>query len=314
MLEEVQPGDPIDARRTVLCALVGARPEQERLPPAGHAPATLSLGLALLVHAALAAALVSRPADPIGARGTDVKAVSVEVAIVSASALESRAQAAQAAPTSTASVDLNEGNAPAAAAPGVMATDTEVLPPWSAADGAPLETLMAPPAEAHDSASPQEATAPRRMEDTETTAAPADTGRRKVDRAPTSQSQPPTSTASRAEDAGGASSRGTSGAAHDRRAAAAASPGAIRAFTRGVVEALGKSRPKAANGRSRGTAIVAFAVAEGGGLEFVRITQSSGHGTLDDAALSAVQGASFPTPPSGMTLGERTYEVPYHFR
>lgn len=96
---------------------------------------------------------------------------------------------------------------------------------------------------------------------------------------------------------------------------AAASPGAMRAYAKSVVAALGRTSPRqGVVGIVRGTVRIAFVISIGGELESVRVARSSGALRLDEAAISAVRLARFPSPPAGMTLGERTYEIPYTFR
>lgn len=95
----------------------------------------------------------------------------------------------------------------------------------------------------------------------------------------------------------------------------AASPGAIQAYAKSVVEALGRAAPKpGALQGARGTVKLAFSVANDGGLETVRVVRSSGTPRIDELALRAVKAARFSPPPPGMSLAQRTYEIPYVFR
>ncbi len=129
---------------------------------------------------------------------------------------------------------------------------------------------------------------------------------------PIAAPQPP---ARLAQAAGGAAA--SQPATPDRSATAAAAvakPGAIDAFNRLIVAALAEKRPTRLRTQRKGTVKIAFAVAEDGRLAFARIARSSGHGALDDAALAAIASAKFPVPPAGLTLKQRTYEVPYHFK
>jgi protein TonB len=128
------------------------------------------------------------------------------------------------------------------------------------------------------------------------------------------EARKPDATPSVAATAGGAASSSVGTVTRPSRAAVAASPGAVRAFSREVAAALSRSRPRPSATRSRGTTLIAFAISESGGLEFVRIARSSGDGGLDSAALAAVRKANLPSPPAGLTLKQRTYEMPYHFR
>ncbi len=93
----------------------------------------------------------------------------------------------------------------------------------------------------------------------------------------------------------------------------APSPGQVRRYA-GIVRArIARNRP---SGRGRrGTAIVRFAISRSGGLSYVRLSRSSGNGALDRAAVSSVRRAApFPRPPRDMTVGQRTFSIPFHFR
>jgi len=82
----------------------------------------------------------------------------------------------------------------------------------------------------------------------------------------------------------------------------------------GIVRArIARNRP---SGRGRrGTAVVRFAISRSGGLRYVRLSRSSGNGTLDRAAVSSVRRAApFPRPPRGMSAGQRTFSIPFRFR
>ncbi len=97
--------------------------------------------------------------------------------------------------------------------------------------------------------------------------------------------------------------------------APAVSPGAVRHYAKAVAEALSRTKPKpGAPGSVRGTVRLAFAVAPDGRLEEVRIVHSSGAPRIDSIAIEAVKAARFPPPPPGMTLAQRSYEIPYVFR
>lgn len=93
---------------------------------------------------------------------------------------------------------------------------------------------------------------------------------------------------------------------------AAASPGAVREYARYVSQALAKTKPKGA-GRS-GTVKIRLELSSNGKLAAAEIAKSSGSRQLDDMALEAVRRTRFPAPPAGMSAGQLTYEVPYHFR
>lgn len=96
--------------------------------------------------------------------------------------------------------------------------------------------------------------------------------------------------------------------------AAAASPGEMRAFARSLAEALARTRPPNGSARAKGTVNVEFIVGEEGRAETARVARSSGSRALDEMAIDAVRKARLPRPPAGVTLAERTFVVPYHFR
>jgi TonB family protein len=288
-------------------------------PPAHHSrPAMLaSLAFATLLHGAVGLALISGHTEQHGAEGSDLEAISVEVVAVPARALESRTASASQDAAKSASIDQVEGAAEAsspakAAAPAEHEPrrepekareipdpkpDQAEAPPETPAEKLPLLALTKPDPTAPD---PDAVTLPLR-ENT-----PPKPKAQTPDVAP---AEPHPAAAP-----GGDPTRAAEGTDRPAPTAARASPGAIRAFTRSVVDALAHTRPKGSRGSARGTAKVVFALAEGGGLEFVRVASSSGHVDLDEAALAAVKRASFPAPPTGMALVDRTFEVPYHFR
>lgn len=94
--------------------------------------------------------------------------------------------------------------------------------------------------------------------------------------------------------------------------AAAASPGAVQRYAAQVRAVLAKNKP-AARGQ-RGTVTIAFGLSEFGKVRSSHIAKSSGHSTLDRAALAAVNRASFPRPPDGMPEEQLSYVVPFHFK
>jgi protein TonB len=313
------------------------------------------LAVAVLLHGAIAWALVVERDGAIGAGGIDLEAISVEVSVVSATAIESRAPSQSVEPASRSAIDQSEGASVASAAVPEIAP-SEVVPPESATpekslpDAVPLETspidtkTEASEPAAQPAPAPVEPPAPALAVETfphppePASVTWPDRQQKSVPEAiqpavartpdtPSQSEQPhfkperqlpegaaPSSRSSTAMPAGGAASRAADGKNRPARSAAAASQGAIEAFTKGVVGALARTRPKSTSARSRGTARVAFAIADGGRLEFVRVTRSAGSERLDAAAVAAVRKARFPAPPPGLTLQQRTYEVPYHFR
>ncbi len=324
MLQDVRPGLPIVTTASANTG-VDREPCRELGHDDGDAPqrpvrsgTTPGFILALVLHAAIVVPMLLAGTEPMGGGGADLDAISVEVTLVAATARESRATTEATAAASAASIDPTEGAelaAPAAVAAISTAaavtkpepvTPDQAEPPKAAARPTPDEQL--PPA---DAAAPQ-LEPPRETEPAKTSAEPA--------RLPP-EAEPVAATAtaavaapaSVAQQSGGAAARASS-PAETSHAAAAATPGAIKAFARSVAEALGRSRPKGLILQAKGTVRVAFAVATSGELDFVRVSNSSGRADLDDAAIGAVKRARFPMPPPGLDLVHRTYDVPYHFR
>jgi TonB family protein len=246
----------------------------------------IALSAALLAHVAVAVPfLLGEP--EIGAAGLDRDAISINVVIVPATAIESQVAAAPSAPAASAEIHAEIGRETATAAP------TEMTPP-------PPEREPAPKTEKSETAAPELAPIPVDV-------AAANT--------PTPQNQPaappPTPTAF---SPGGVISVGAEAAVTAAPAAAAAAPGTAERYAKSVVEALGRSRPKGAPQGQRGTVKIVFAIADDGGLKFARIAASSGSSQLDAAALTALHRVTFPTPPNGLSLAQLTYEIPYRFR
>ena len=111
---------------------------------------------------------------------------------------------------------------------------------------------------------------------------------------------------------GGASARSERATESTASAPAAASPGAVREYSRYVTQALARTKPKG-TGRL-GTVRVKLTIGAGGELALATITKSSGLPQLDELAVGAVRRTRFPVPPAGMTAPQLTFEVPYHFR
>ncbi|MFZ1107169.1 MAG: TonB family protein [Rhodomicrobium sp.] len=81
------------------------------------------------------------------------------------------------------------------------------------------------------------------------------------------------------------------------------------AFERDVVWALSATKPMG-NGKW-GSAVVTFVVTESGRVEGLRLIKSSGDNWLDTGAMMSVRQAKLPVPPSGLTSGDRTFNVEY---
>ncbi|MGE0700099.1 MAG: TonB family protein [Hyphomicrobiaceae bacterium] len=310
----------------------------DAFPPPGRSRAWPGLTMALALHAAIATALLMQPIDgPAGARGIELEAVSVEVEMVSASALESlyrtpnREDAASTTVDQTEGVAVEQASAPAAVPAETPAKDplpepVETSPPEPRADRKTpdvVEAVTTSLAHATPAIAPEPdaitlppppvvpPSEPRPLEATPDLPAPP-----KPHEAvqPAETPEQVSTSASLAQPIGGVASRADRGRERPASTPAASSPGEVRAFMRAVVAALARTRPKGARSGPRGSVSIAFAVAEGGGLEFVRVDRSSGHTSLDEAAVSAVRKSRLPSPPAGLSLIARTYVVPYHFR
>src|SRR5262249_4594503 len=101
----------------------------------------------------------------------------------------------------------------------------------------------------------------------------------------------------------------TAGAARARSQTARS--GAVQQYKKDIIERLASRKPKGIHG-VRGEVTIEFTIAGTGEVSHARVAQSSGQGTLDEAALAAVTGTRFPTPPPGLTAAQLTYRIPYY--
>jgi periplasmic protein TonB len=75
------------------------------------------------------------------------------------------------------------------------------------------------------------------------------------------------------------------------------------------------ARKKPTSNGLRGTVRVSFGIATDGGLRYLRLSESSGSATLDNAALAVVRNAApFGDPPSDLTPSQLSYVIPFYFR
>ncbi len=245
--------------------------------------------VAVLAHAAIFAVL-SRPVESqMGAGGVDLNAISVDVALVPATVLESLAPSQEIAGGAAGILDVADGGQSVPEAPTAKAEEIQGSEPASEPSTAPEPALPRPPRE------------------------PEDVVRPLIDQ-PVQQKQPNPTPAVQSAPMGGIAVRAIEDKGATVRGAAAAPPGAIQRYAKSVVEALSRSRPRGVAGSARGTVKIAFAIAEDGSLALVRVAMSSGNPQLDAAALAAVEKVRFPSPPAGMSITQLTYEVPYHFK
>jgi periplasmic protein TonB len=238
-----------------------------------------ALSLALIAHATVFYALAREPTDFMaGGGGQQIDAISVT--IISSNVLESR-ELEQTQP------------APAAAAASVDSTD-----------GAPESTAAAAAEQREEKKEPPEELKEKPKEEPVREAEAIIEVPREAEQQKKQESAAPA--------AGGDAARSDTASDAKASAPAAASPGAVREYSRYVAQALSKTKPKGTGGL--GTVRVKFVIAGDGGLAAVEVAKSSGSPKLDDIALGAVQRTKFLTPPAGMTTVQLTYEVPYHFR
>jgi protein TonB len=99
-----------------------------------------------------------------------------------------------------------------------------------------------------------------------------------------------------------------------RGAAVARPPGATRSgendeFGRGVIRALRQTMPSP-NGQL-GRVTVKLLLSDTGNLAEVQLIRSAGAPGLDQSVVFAVKQSSFPIPPGGATLVDRTFLVTY---
>ena len=99
-----------------------------------------------------------------------------------------------------------------------------------------------------------------------------------------------------------------------RSAAVSRPPGVTRSgendeFGRGVIRALRRTMPTSPGMLGRVT--VRLLLSDTGNLTEVRLIRSAGDPHLDQSVVFAVKQSSFPIPPAGSTLGDRTFLVTY---
>ena len=125
--------------------------------------------------------------------------------------------------------------------------------------------------------------------------------------------QKKTTQPAKAQRKGGAQSRSASEKKTSSSGAVSASRGAVNSYLGRVRARVASRRPR--NVRGRGTAVVSFGISRSGSVRYVRLSRSSGNRSLDSAALGAVRRAApFPRPPTGMSLRQLSFRIPFHFR
>ena len=94
--------------------------------------------------------------------------------------------------------------------------------------------------------------------------------------------------------------------------AAPARAGVLREYAKRVAVTLTKTKPRGFG--FTGTVKLRFVVDATGRIDAVTVVAPSGTPVVDEMAVKALSGSELPPPPSGMTLTQRTFEVPYTFR
>ena len=240
----------------------------------------LAIGVAAAVHVAVLLAGTLGRDDRIGAMGIDLDAVSVELVVVSAGAIESRMPSRDKASGAPDRVDTHDGSAGKAAPSADAATAVNSPTDDDRKRPDPIIEADAPaPLPAH----------------------PAKT-------APSSDTTPAAATGGQAAHAiANLLPTPASGAAE-------ASIGEVQTYSINVLEVLAKSRPLATAGMETGTVRIVFAIAANGTPENVRVSKSSGKPHIDQLVAQTIRATAFPSPPAHASLAQRTYELPYVFR
>jgi len=83
-------------------------------------------------------------------------------------------------------------------------------------------------------------------------------------------------------------------------------------FGRGVIRALKKTMPPATGTKGRVT--IKLILDERGNISTVKLVQAAGIRDLDDGVMFSAQQASFPFPPKGATVADRTFLITYIYK
>ena len=301
-------------------------------PAHNRAGFTASATVAATAHALALLAILTVPPPLAGSGGNSGDSISVS--IISAAALESREPSPNlAAGAASGQVSPREGEKETVSQEAPDKPDEAVQAPKPEATKTPAieidkEVAAAPTA--------PEAPAPTTVPDAQvapTTAAPPpepipEPKVAMLDPPPEKREEKPreekpkeeTSTPSpEATAAGGAPSRGIAPDLPPAPAAAAASPGDIRAFALAIQKALlavdlREAQARFAAARATGTVLLLLVVADDGALVRADIQRSSGHRQLDEAAVRLVRLTAFPRPPAGLTEDQRAIFAPIVFK
>jgi len=259
--------------------------------------------IAAAAHAAIIAGLaLAIDTGPVGARGSDLDAVSIEVALVSARALESSSSTQDEAAAASVRVSPEQGTRdvePVSGPPAARTFPTETpshVGPFVAAAADPASD----PTETEVKAATEKPVEPETLHEKD---------REEPQPAPRTSDWPSANLAN-----GGAAAAASDVLTSGSLAAAAASPGEIEHYAAAVTAALARARPAPPGLRLRGSVRIAFVIGADGALAHARVQTSSGVRALDETALAAVRRVRFPPPPRGLSPSQLSYVVPYHFR
>lgn len=274
-----------------------------------------SLTTAFAAHAFVMGAMLYKPPNGlVGADGSDIEAVNVD--IISSSVLESLSPSANSETAASPHAVHSEAGAEASKEAAEAADQQQMTTETKESTAAPMPDLVIPdaveerpPPEPADVALRIMKERPDEPEETEIEVEPEATQTPEPEAATASIS----SEASEASEEGGATARGIEGVEAAEAQAAAASPGVASDYAKAVLETLARSRPRAVAG-VRGTVRIRFTVETSGEVASATVLVSSGQATLDDAVLSTIRGVRFPAPPQALTSAQRSYEIPYYFR
>lgn len=238
----------------------------------------MSLAVALAAHAFLLFALLPSSSDALGDDVTQLEAIAVS--IVSSVPVSVGAQDAATAPAPNEAVEEKPETAaePERSEPprevASLTMPPEPSPPPPDAITLPIAQPDPPPPESPKEQPPEEKAEERKPEPQPTAVAALPT-------------PPP-------------------------QAAAPANAGVLREYAKRVATTLAKSKPRGAG--LVGTVKLRFIVDETGRPTDVSVVVPSGTRSLDEVAMQTLSRSEFPPPPSGLTLTQRTFEVPYQFR
>jgi protein TonB len=303
-------------------------------PAPNRAAFTASMALAGTAHALALLAMLTVPAGHYGRGGDSVDAISVS--IISAQALQSQEPTTNAAAGETPekiAPKEGDGETMSQAAPdkpeeAVKTPKPEPTPPVEAekelaaaptAPEAPApETVPDAQAAPIIAAPPEPVPEPKvAMVDPSTEPPPPEKREEKPKEEKPERAAPtaPEETTT----AGGAQSRGVAPDLPPASSAASASPGEVRAYGLAVQEALlavdlREAQARTSAVRVRGTVLVGLTISADGAIERADIQRSSGHRSLDEAAIQLVRLTAIPRPPASLAANQRIYNVPIVFK